>query len=196
MYLKSSVNNLQSKIGKACFKVLWVLHHLYLYVVFSRDGEQMDSADRHLSAGDFASSFIGLYEQHRLFFVLQKHPKPKDQDCLSILHKTTRKKHRKNMCLLNDAVTWQDSSINLPLGCLLKSNKRPAHQLVVLNDSRRSFKFPSPWNKAQRIYIFSGYFWTTLWSLPLTLQTVWEQSCILWPVSAPKGSYHQGHSLL
>lgn len=88
----------------------------------------MDSAGRHLSARDFASSFIGLYEQHRPFFVLQKHPKPKDQDCLTILHKTMRKKHRKNMSLLNDAVAWQDSSINLPLECLLKSNTRPPHQ--------------------------------------------------------------------
>lgn len=58
-----------------------------------------------------------------------------------------RKKHRQYTSSLNDAVTWQESSVDLPLGCLLNSNAKTAHQLLDLNDRRRRFGFSSPWNK-------------------------------------------------
>ena len=58
-----------------------------------------------------------------------------------------RKKHRQYRSSLNDAVTWQESSVNLPLGCLLKSNTKTACQLLDLHDSRRRFGFSSLWNK-------------------------------------------------
>lgn len=69
-----------------------------------------------------------------------------------------RKKHRQYRSSLNGAVTWQEPSVNLPLGCLLKSNAKTACQLLDLNDSRRRFGFSSPWKKPKVFKLLAGTF--------------------------------------
>lgn len=69
-----------------------------------------------------------------------------------------RKKHRQYRSSLNYVVTWQESSLDLPLGCLLKSNAKTACQLLDLNDSRRRYGFSCLWNKPKVFKILTRTF--------------------------------------
>lgn len=67
-----------------------------------------------------------------------------------------RKKHWQYRSSLNDACTWQESSVDPLLGCLLKSKAKTEHQLLELNDSRRWFG--STWNKPKVFKVLPGTF--------------------------------------